>query len=949
VNSSTSYFDYLKRLLVNELKDEQQASMKNVLDNKKYVNLVFVECRDHEKYMYKFVFKTDKNSTEDIIRMDDIVWVKSDKRSFVGVVCKAPLATHPSKQYDILVLPTESDVELWKDEKFRSYRCYHLVSMGPLKRRYATLSPGYFPNQEFDAALIRGQADNAPPENPPENPSELNAVQWAAMWDFLRCQDNQWRIWMAPAGTGKSTVIVETIYEAIKQNSNQVILATAPSNKATLALLQKFVGKYPDVPVCFLGNRKKMQEHAQDLEALLCESEKDLDKKQVVFSTLSSSTRYAKNLNVKLLIIDEAGQATESEARIPLKHNPAKILLVGDPKQLPPTIKSKRVEAAGGRSLLDRLISNGNDFHFFCDGYRMDPNINRWPSKEFYKNMLKASYYPCVSITGPSASLRVPPYLFIDVSNGTERSAGNGSYANQQEVNAVVWAVKNIFLKDATMQTVAIITPYQGQVDLLMKCFSSPQLKPRLQIGTIDSFQGSEADVVLLSLVRANDPGEVGFVDSKNRLNVAVTRAKRGLYVFGNAKTLRSSKTCRSLISDAKKRKCFLYSWTQLKDSKRLLKHTVSDRLAQLNKEPSSIPPLQLAFQAYRYGIENKSFPNPLERDNNSIIITPSKQQNMGGMLDVCYGAMKYRWDGIGKRLVFMKFNWQEFCKYLPAELREYFPTDQTQERYEFEPADAVKIWVIIQQACTGEQPQPIELDFVTRFQNQGPVMALTEPEVVPGFIPSKLSHDAKLAIDHFGRNEFESAANLYNRIGSFTESEKKNVKIQAWAGRLSAWALYRQYGRPKFAVEVLEALILLPDLLDPVLCQLYSDLGWMLYRMEKIEEALKSYQEAESRAPYADFANRNIDLHHRLGLLYEAKGEPNEALKHYQQSHQCHYPSFLRQAEIANALKDHDSFEKFIQKAKEALKLLYKNRARDRQHGYAQQEIQKVEEAGRF
>lgn len=291
-----------------------------------------------------------------------------------------------------------------------------------------------------------------------------------------------------------------------------------------------------------------------------------LDCSKIVFSTLSVSGRKSfKEMNpVDVLVVDEAGQSVEAETLIPLVTKPKKCLLIGDTNQLPATVISQEAERRGyGRSLLFRLLEDCKQPYALLDvQYRMDPAISRWPSLRYYEGKIKDDG----SVTVPREDIFVTqgelprficPYAFINVSGKEEQSYGQ-SYLNKAEAEYIGWMLgylKNQLRVDLVAR-VGIITFYKGQSDFLQK-----QLKGKfgeIKIQTVDSFQGSENDIIIISFVRANERNQVGFLKDFRRLNVALTRAKYSLIMFGHAMTLmKGVKDLGHLIGDAQQRGCF--------------------------------------------------------------------------------------------------------------------------------------------------------------------------------------------------------------------------------------------------------------------------------------------------------------------------------------------------------------------------------------------------------
>ncbi|XP_060933374.1 DNA-binding protein SMUBP-2 [Limanda limanda] len=256
------------------------------------------------------------------------------------------------------------------------------------------------------------------------------------------------------------------------------------------------------------------------------------------------------------VVIDECAQALESSCWIPLLRA-RKCVLAGDYKQLPPTIKSQTAASKGlSLSLMERLIQMYGDsvVRMLTVQYRMNSAIMDWASKEMYQGRLTAhssvekhllkdlAGVTCVEETST-------PLLLIDTSgcglsemeNPDEQSKGN-----QGEVDIVDLHIKALTEAGVKARDIAVIAAYNLQVDLLRQKLSARH--PELEIKSVDGFQGREKEAVVLSLVRSNRKGEVGFLAEDRRINVAVTRARRHITVVCDSQTVKNHAFLKSLI-----------------------------------------------------------------------------------------------------------------------------------------------------------------------------------------------------------------------------------------------------------------------------------------------------------------------------------------------------------------------------------------------------------------
>ncbi|KAB5560828.1 hypothetical protein DKX38_005785 [Salix brachista] len=290
----------------------------------------------------------------------------------------------------------------------------------------------------------------------------------------------------------------------------------------------------------------------------------------LVFCTASSSA----NLHtegatpISLLVVDEAAQLKECESTIALQLSGLRhAVLIGDERQLPAMVQSKiSDEAEFGRSLFERLVILEHEKHLLNTQYRMHPSISLFPNKEFYDRRIKDSSsvkkrnYQKQFLQGKMYG----PYSFINVAAGKEQSNYGRSKKNLVEaavVSAIVASLFKEFERTRERLSIGVISPYKAQVYAIQEkigntynTYSDFSVKVR----SVDGFQGSEEDVIIISTVRCNASGSVGFLSNLQRANVALTRARYCLWILGNGATLVNSDTIwKKLVTDAKNRRCF--------------------------------------------------------------------------------------------------------------------------------------------------------------------------------------------------------------------------------------------------------------------------------------------------------------------------------------------------------------------------------------------------------
>ncbi|MCL7036159.1 hypothetical protein MKW94_004736 [Papaver nudicaule] len=290
----------------------------------------------------------------------------------------------------------------------------------------------------------------------------------------------------------------------------------------------------------------------------------------LIFCTASSSyTLHRVEMDpLNLLVIDEAAQLRECESVIPMQLKGIRhAILIGDECQLPAMVGSRVSDDAGfGRSLFERLSSLGHSKHLLNIQYRMHPKISAFPNANFYRSqILDAPNVLCKNyetryLQGPMFG----PYSFISTSDGRDEQDNVAhSRKNVVEVAIISKIVRKLFRAwDGVREklTVGIISPYATQVAAIQEKLGHKYEKLEyfaVRVKSIDGFQGGEEDIIIISTVRSNSEGSIGFLSNLQRTNVALTRARRCLWILGDGKTLLRSGSCWSaLVSDAKDRHC---------------------------------------------------------------------------------------------------------------------------------------------------------------------------------------------------------------------------------------------------------------------------------------------------------------------------------------------------------------------------------------------------------
>ena len=427
----------------------------------------------------------------------------------------------------------------------------------------------------------------------------LNRTQEEAVNKVLRAKDVA--IVHGPPGTGKTTTLVEAIYETLRRE-NQVLVC-AQSNMAVDWISEKLVDRginvlrignptrvndkmlsftyerrfeaHPDYELLWAirkairelrahrkrGDEKyhqkleRLKERATELEVRI--NAQLFDEARVIACTLvGSANRLLEGQKFGTLFIDEAAQALEAACWIPIRRV-SRVILAGDHCQLPPTVKSFAALKAGlGKTLMERIVDNKPEVVTLLKmQYRMNEEIMRFSSDWFYGNQVESA--PEVKFRS-ILDLDIP-MTWVDTSQfqlpENEESLFKEQFVgesfgriNKAEAELTLMALETYFGKIGKQRIlderidVGVISPYRAQVQYLRRLLKKKDFfKPYrhlISVNTVDGFQGQERDVILISLVRANDEGQIGFLRDLRRMNVAITRARMKLIILGDASTM---------------------------------------------------------------------------------------------------------------------------------------------------------------------------------------------------------------------------------------------------------------------------------------------------------------------------------------------------------------------------------------------------------------------------
>ena len=420
----------------------------------------------------------------------------------------------------------------------------------------------------------------------------LNASQEKAVNEVLWAKDVA--VVHGPPGTGKTTTLVEAIFETLRRESQ--VLVCAQSNMAVDWISEKLVDRginvlrignptrvndkmlsftyerrfeaHPDYPQLWsirktIRELRQQRKHADSwhqkmdrLKSRATELELRIrsslfGEARVIASTLTgAANRVLEGEKYSTLFIDEAAQALEAACWIAIR-KAGRVILAGDHCQLSPTVKSIMALKGGlGKTLMERIVENKPETVTLLKmQYRMNEQIMKFSSEWFYHGMVESA--PTVSHRGILDY--DTPMMWIDTAecDGKEEFVGeNFGRINRAEAELTLQTLQQYLEKIGKQRIleesidVGIISPYRAQVQLLRKELRKREFfrpyRHLLTVNTVDGFQGQERDIILISLVRSNDGGDIGFLRDLRRMNVAITRARMKLIILGSSETMTS-------------------------------------------------------------------------------------------------------------------------------------------------------------------------------------------------------------------------------------------------------------------------------------------------------------------------------------------------------------------------------------------------------------------------
>ena len=423
----------------------------------------------------------------------------------------------------------------------------------------------------------------------------LNKTQEKAVNEVLWTKDVM--VVHGPPGTGKTTTLVEAINETLRRESQ--VLVCAQSNMAVDWISEQLVDR--GIPVLRVGNptrvndkmlsftyerkfeghpeypqlwslRKAIREmrakrkrgsesYHQQLDRLKSRATElevrinaeIFQEARVIACTLTgAANRVLEGMKFNTLFIDEAAQALEAACWIPIR-KVLRVIFAGDHQQLPPTVKSIAALKAGlGKTLMERIVENKPEVVTLLQvQYRMNDQIMQFSSREFYDGMLQTApeikYRGILDYDNPMSWYNTDD-LPDEIESKEEFVGESFGRINKAEAELTLQHLELYYGRIGKQRIlderidVGIISPYRAQVQLLRRMIKKREFfKPYrhlISVNTVDGFQGQERDVIILSLVRSNDEGQIGFLRDLRRMNVAITRARMKLIILGSVDTL---------------------------------------------------------------------------------------------------------------------------------------------------------------------------------------------------------------------------------------------------------------------------------------------------------------------------------------------------------------------------------------------------------------------------
>lgn len=497
------------------------------------------------------------------------------------------------KEGDLAILQTAENigVQLYFDES--SYQLMFNALLATSNARTGRLA-------ELREILIGKQMPEFRKDSPMRMPW-LNQSQEDAVNNVLNAKDVS--IVHGPPGTGKTTTLVEAIYETLKRENQIMVCAQSnmavdwiseqlsdrgisvlrignPTRVTDKMLSNTYERRFENHPLYHElwsvrqairqlyaqgrnGNRHALHDKIAKLRdrgtALEIAIRHDLfDQSRVVACTLTgAANRIIEGMHFQSLFIDEAAQALEAACWIAIG-KADRVILAGDHCQLPPTIKCMEAARQGlAVTLMEKVAkSKPSCVNLLNIQYRMCEQIVKFPSEWFYHGKLETSE----TVRHRNILELDYPLVWFDTKDlnfKEETTADHSGRSNTDEANYIISIMEKYAAQIGIKRIIdeqidfGLISPYKQQVyklrHLVKVNANLKSIRKQITVNTIDGFQGQERDVILISLVRANEDGNIGFLSELRRMNVAITRAKMKLIIVGDSSTLTHHKFYKKL------------------------------------------------------------------------------------------------------------------------------------------------------------------------------------------------------------------------------------------------------------------------------------------------------------------------------------------------------------------------------------------------------------------
>ncbi len=450
----------------------------------------------------------------------------------------------------------------------------------------------------------------------------LNESQNAAMRDVVGAYELT--VIHGPPGTGKTTTLVQTVIQLLQ--AEPTVLLCAPSNTAVDLLTERVAAE--GINVLRIGNISRVDEEvlrhtldyqvanhpdAKTIKKLKIEAaelrrkakrfkrnfgREERTKRGAMFKEAGEISGWANQLEQRLIdqllegarvitctlvgaassmlakrhfqtvIIDEAAQALEPATWIPIL-KAGRVVLTGDPYQLPPTIKSHEARRRGLEvTLIEKALKRQDRTSLLRTQYRMNEVIMNFSNQQFYDGRLlaDASVKDWTIAKDPT-----PPVEFVDTAGTDFQEQVQPSFQSRYNEGEFQILCEHLYAllehcdtyEIAPLPSIALISPYREQVVMMKQAVKQdPKLEAvPITINTIDGFQGQERDVVYISLVRSNGKSEIGFLKDYRRMNVAMTRARQKLVIVGDSATIGKDAFYKSFLDYCDKHGEYRTAW----------------------------------------------------------------------------------------------------------------------------------------------------------------------------------------------------------------------------------------------------------------------------------------------------------------------------------------------------------------------------------------------------